>query len=227
MKLYVHKYPLILTDDIFVSFGGQTGTTTAPMRTAAYQIAEMKTTSYLDTYLLPTIITGSWDFHPGTQFLNTDYGYVDNLLWARIVDPFGVELHVITGQWNYAAIHEDTYGYIYVQQCYHQHGLDSKQPYKFQMVYEAGLPTGVANQPNMLLALTSAAQLTLNEMLVVPANETTGDAGVVKFTSLQYSEERKKWKNTAFGASAKAAFIASLLDSTIKKARRAIMIGRL
>lgn len=228
MKIY--PYPntvLILTDQIFADYGGTTGTTTANMRKAAYQIAEQQMSSYIDTLLIPTIVTGTYNYKHGCDFLNTDYGYVSDILWVKILDPHGTTLGMLTGTYsNYAAIHEDTYGYIYVNQCLSlcaQHN----QPYQFQIAYETGLPTGTASQPAMLMALSAAAQITLNEMLVVPANETTGDAGVESYRSLNYSETRKKWKNTAFGSSVQAAKVAQFVDSTLKKARRTVMLGRL
>jgi hypothetical protein len=77
-----------------------------------------------------------------------------------------------------------------------------------------------------LLALTMAAQINLNEFAVVSANEGVGNVGIEEFSSLEYREKRKPWKNTSFGASAKSARVAQLVDSTIRKARRAVVLGR-
>jgi hypothetical protein len=227
LKIYPHPNKvLILTDAIFADYGGVTGTTTANMRAAAYQIAEQQMSSYIDTLLLPTVITGTYNYNPGCSILNTDYGYVSDILWVKILDPHGVALGMLTGTYtNYASIHEDTYGYIYVNQCLSMCGAYN-QPYQFQVAYEAGLPTGTSSQPGMLMALSGAAQITLNEMLLVPANETTGDAGVETYRSLNYSETRKKWRNTIFGSSVQAAKIANFVDGTIKKARRGVMLGK-
>lgn len=228
MKVYPYATPIILDDSVFVEYGGQTGTTTSAMRKAAYQVAEMQMTTHIDTFLLPTTVTGTWNYDThGNTSLATEYGYVNELLWVRVLDHSGKELRVLDGAYhNWAAIREDTYGYVFVDQCVQSYNVTS-MPYIFQAAYVCGLPTGTANQPPMLLALTMAAQLTLNEMLIVPANETTGDAGVEEYKSLDYSEKRKKWSNSAFGASASAAKIAQLVNSTIKKARRSVMLGRM
>jgi hypothetical protein len=90
------------------------------------------------------------------------------------------------------------------------------------VVYEAGLPTGVASQPAVLLALTMAATISLNEMIFPSANESTGDIGIKEFTSMGYSgysEKRVDMQRNTFGSSAKAVKIGQLLSSTIRRAR--------
>lgn len=227
MQIYPYTYPIILDDDKFVSHGGQTGTTTPAMRSAAYLIAEQQMTGYIGTFLLPTVVTGSMNyFSAPVGSIPTDYGYVSKLLWVRVLDPQDKELYVLSGTYSFGTIADDTFGYLFIENLYH-HWNCSNQPFRFQYAYEAGLPTGTASQPGMLVALTGAAQLVINELLPVSANETTGDAGVTDFTSLQYSETRKKWKNTAFGSSAKSAWIAKIIDGTIKKARRVFMLGKI
>jgi len=227
MKIYPYNYPLILNDDTFVAYGGSTGTTTPQMRTAAYLIAEQQMSNHVGTFLLPTVITGSWDYQFGNGYLATEYGYVSGLLGFVVQDHLGNTLKQLTGtHHNFAAIHDDSFGYLYIDQFLGYCSIPCNNPYKFQAVYEAGLPTGVASQPGMLVALTAASQLVLNELLPVPANESTGDVGVLSFKSLDYSEVRKGWHKTAFGDSPKAAWVAHMVDSTIRKARRAILFGR-
>lgn len=226
MNIYPYSTPIILDDSTFVQYGGVTGTTTPAMRTAAYQIAEQQMTNHIGTFLLPTVVTETWDYTPGIVYLATQYGYVSNLKDVQILDPEGKVLSVVTGSYyDYAAIRDDTFGYLYVQNLLWFCNYYVNRPFKFSTTYTAGLPTGVANQPGMLMALTGAAQISLNEMLIVPANEGVGDVGIEEFTSLDYHEKRKKWHNTAFGSSAKASKIAQLVDSTVKKARRAVMLG--
>lgn len=236
MKIYPFKLPIILTDSIFTQYGGITGSSTSATRKAAYFIAEQQLSTYLGTLLLPTVITGTYDFFGNPKgFIPTDYGYVSKLLWLRVLDTQEKELYVLSGTNSFGAIHEDTFGYIYVENvgrlcgCLNSQGYypGTKQEFKFQYAYEAGLPTGVGDQPSALILLTAAAQLVLNELEPVPANESTGDVGVEEFISLGYREYRKKWKNTAFGASAKSAWISHLADSTFHKARRSVMLGRI
>lgn len=230
MKLYPFNQPIILNDSIFVEYGGQTGTTSPSLRNSCYLMAEQRVSSYLDTLLLPTTITGSMDYTAACQqILVTDYGYVQQLLWVRIVDTEGNELHKLDTNSSFGAIREDTYGYVFAENVHTYYGSyfpSPTMPWKFQYAYMAGLPTGTANQPGILTALAQSAQLILNELQPLPANESTGDVGVTEFSSLQYSEKRKPWKNTIFGDSPKAAWIARILDSTIKKARRSAMLGR-
>ena len=97
-------------------------------------------------------------------------------------------------------------------------------PYQFQIAYEAGLPTGTANQPGIEHALVIVAELSLNEMLYPRANETAGDRGVEAWSGMDYSETRKRLKRTALGQSARANYAAELIDMTVKKARRSLMM---
>jgi hypothetical protein len=217
MKTYPYSAPIIMNDQIFLQYGGYTGTTLDAQRQAAYLIAEKQVTRYIDTPLLPTVFVDEENYFGGRGYLTTDYGYVSELLWVKVLDHNDVVLKQVSGTWSWAAIREDTFGYLYVQDCLFHWGYSLLQPYKFQFSYEAGLPTGTASQPDMLLALTMASQISLNEMGVIPANESTGDVGVTEFRSLEYSEKRKPWKNTVFGSSPKAAKVASLIDGAIKQ----------
>jgi len=227
MIVYPYNTPIIMDDDIFVSYGGQTGTSSLFQREAAYLIAEQQMTSYLGTYLLPTDITGSVPYDYRMKFVPTDFGYVQRIYGARVVDAFGNTRFDISGSSSRMVINEDTFGYLYLYDTECRCGYPEYAPYYLQFMYQAGLPTGTANQPAMLLALTMAAQISLNEIGFPSMNEGVGDVGIEEFYHLQYKETRKKWKNTAFGASARAAKVAQLVDSTIRKARRALMIGRI
>jgi len=87
-----------------------------------------------------------------------------------------------------------------------------------------GLPTGTANLPGVEHALVIVAELALNEMIYPRANETVGDRGIESWSAQGYSEQRKRLKNTALGQSARANFAAELLDASIKRARRAVIL---
>lgn len=220
---YPYSSPLILNDSIFIQYGGLTGTSTEPQRQAAYLIAEQQMVSYIGTLLLPEDLTGSAPYNVNMHYFVTDYGYVHRLYGARILDPFGNVKWDISGTSNYMMISDDTYGYLYVKDL---HVREQCDPYTIEFVYNAGLPSGVASQPGMLLALSMAAQISLNEFGFPSMNEGVGDVGIEEFSHLQYREKRKGWKNTAFGASAKSAKVAQLVDSTIRKARRSLIFGR-
>jgi hypothetical protein len=122
-------------------------------------------------------------------------------------------------------IWDDTFGYLDVGCVVNYCGCPS--PSQVQVVYEAGLPTGVASQPAVLLALTMAATISLNEMVFPSANESTGDIGLKEFTSMGYSgysEKRVATARNSFGNSAKSYKVGQLLSSVIRRARPRLFI---
>jgi hypothetical protein len=222
VKTYPFSSPVILNDTIFTEYGGQTGSFTASQRNAAYLIAEQQTSNYIGTLLLPTTLTGTWGY---AGRIVTDYGYVSRLFSVNILGLNNSSSCVLNSQSGCAYIFEDTYGYLDIGSLYSSCGCAIVlAPYQIQVAYQAGLPTGVASQPSFLLALTIAATINLNEMIFPSQNETTGDVGVERFSSLDYSETRTKLKRTAFGNSAKSQKIANLLDNAVKKARPALLL---
>jgi hypothetical protein len=222
MVKYPYSAPIILSDTIFQEYGGIVGTSSVMQRKAAYLIAEMQMVTYIGTLLLPEDITSTSPYSVKMKFFVTDYGHVNGVIGARVKDPWGNVKWDISGTSNYMMVSDDTYGYLFVQDLNSRLQCD---PFTIEFTYNCGLPSGVATQPAMLMALTMAAQTSLNEMGFPSGNEGVGDVGIEEFSHLQYREKRKPWKNTAFGASAKSAKIAQLVDSTVKKTRRAIVFG--
>jgi hypothetical protein len=208
-----------LNDSVFNEFGGQTGSYTAHQRSLAYQIAEQQATTYLNTFLLPTIVTGT--FSP-SQRIVTDYGYVNQVLSVKILSKDNWQTCTLQSNSGCVFVWDDTFGYLDVSCLLNSCNCSNPiVPYQIQVVYQAGLPTGVASQPAVLLALTMAATISLNEMTFPSANESTGDIGVKEFTSMGYSgysEKRVNMQQNSFGSSAKAVKIGQLLSSTIKRA---------
>jgi len=224
MNVYPFSSPIILTDSIYTEYGGQVGDSTAQERQNAYVIAEQKMTSYLHTLLLPTIITGTFPYNRH-NFIATDYGYVHRVLAASLLSLDNLTTCTLKSDTGCVFIFDDTYGYLNFQcACSLCSCAGYQMPYKFQITYEAGLPTGTANQPGIEHALSIVAELSLNEMAYPRLNETDGDRGVEFFSSLDYSERRKPLRTTALGQSARANYAADLVDATVKKARRAIMV---
>ncbi len=237
MIVYPYTSPIILTDDIFVEYGGKTGTFTASQRRASYLTAEIQVTNYIDTFLLPTVVTGTYPY-VGRYRTPTDYGYVSQMfnitVWSKgqLVNSCNLVENPACGY-----IYEDTFGYIDWRQLsivcgmswywgYQGPVIVPSTPYKIQIAYEAGLPTGTASQPPILQALTILAQIDLNEKDPGNAgmNETTGDVGVQDWKSLDYKETRAEHAlvKTALGDSAKAQRAKKLIDATIKKARKVL-----
>jgi hypothetical protein len=211
-----------LNTDTFVAYGGQTGNFGPAQLSAAYLIAEKQASSFLNTFLLPTVVTGTFGYAPR---IATDYGYVHEILSVGVLSKDSYVNCTLQSKSGCVFVWDDTYGYLdvgcLIGACNCGNVL---VPYQIQVAYNAGLPTGVANQPDVLLALTMAAQISLNEMIYPSQNEGTGDIGIEEFRSLDYSEKRKALRNTVFGNSAKSQKIAGLLSAAVKPARQVLML---
>lgn len=223
IQVYPYNSPIILNDSIFTQFGGQTGSFSPQARQASYLIAEQQATTFLNTFLLPTVVTGTWGI---SNRIVTDYGYVSQVYAVNILSKdYLSQQCILKSDSGCVFIWDDTFGYLDVGCLFNYCKCSSYlAPYQVQVSYQAGLPTGVANQPAVLLALTMAATINLNEMIFPSQNEGVGDIGIEQFSSLDYSEKRKSLRNTAFGNSAKANKIAQLLESSIKPARPVLML---
>ena len=206
MMEYPYNSSIVLTDSLFVKFGGQLGTSTSQQREMAYLLAEDQMTEHLSTFLIPTTITGSISLMNNGLFA-TEFGHVRqvnsvSIEVVRQLNPLQTEIH--TGS---ALIRNAEHGYLEVfVNC--NYGL---WMYKSYAAYESGFSTGTSAQPAMLAALTLAAQINLNEMDVSLANEGVADIGIQRFSNQSYSEERKFLGNTVFGNSAAAQRIARLV----------------
>lgn len=213
--LWPYLTPQILTDSLFLAYGGLTGTSPTAMRQAAYGIAEHKASNDLGSYLVPTNVTGVYPFNNNYK-ISTEHSYINRILDASIIYSNMIYCSCDTNLVSTCAlINDDTYGYvdflpIYTALC-GMCGAGSGYPYKFQLTYNAGLPTGTTmNSPEILLALTVISQIYLNEMMH-QGNESVGDIGVKEFNTLDYHEVRYGLKKTTFGSSAQANFASNLL----------------
>ena len=225
MNIYPYSAPIILTDEIFGAFGGQMDASSEIARKAAYMAAEKQATNHVGTFLLPTIVTGTFAW-VGNGWIPTDFGYVHRILKATLI--YGDNNCEISEEVGCGRIMDDTFGYISIE-CLTSHcncGDLSTYPYQVQIVYEAGLPTGTASQGDFLAGLAIAAQINLNEMIFPQANESAGDVGVTSFSELGYTETRKtsSMKRTAFGSSARANKAAQLIENAVQVARKAIIL---
>jgi len=172
----------------------------------------------------------------GKRRLATDYGYVHQLYDVSIFSKNALcGSCSLTDNAGCGYIYEDTFGYIDVRQTASYCGLAwdgypltvPNYPYQIQISYQAGLPTGTANQPPVLEALTILAQLDLNDKDPGNAgmNEGMGDIAIQEFRSLDYSEKRGAHSlvKTALGESAKAMRAKRLLDVCIRRARKVLL----
>lgn len=226
MVIYPFNAPIIMTDSIFVLYGGEVGTTTVPARASSFWLAEMQASAYIGTLLLPQVITGTYGYM-GTHRIATDYGYVHQVLSVNIQSKqAGIDCTLRDND-GCVFIWNDTFGYLDFRQATSFCGCGGgTNPYLINIAYQAGLPTGTANQPGILEALTILAQIDLNEKFPGNAgmNEGVGDIGIQEFRSLDYAEKRGAHSlvKTALGESAKSMRAKRLIDMSIKKARRVL-----
>lgn len=220
LGLYPYSKSIILTDDIFSSYGGHTGISTSNQRAAAYLIAEKRMTSHIGTFLLPTDVTGTYAY---TGFIQTEHSYVNNVYSVKLV---GADCNCdITYTDACAITYDGTYGCIFVKSIANNYCSCSGYGNSFNVdvSYNAGLTSGSSFQPDMLLALTIVADINLNEILDTFANESVGDIGVQKFSNQDYTEERVTLGRTALGTSARAQKAAQLVRQYQR--RKMVSIG--
>ena len=216
--IYPFTSPQVLTDEIFVAYGGQTGTTTVAQRQAAYFVAEKWMSDEIGTLLVETTVTGTYYYPQHGDSIVLDYAYVSDVKAVRFLDTKGSAYYTITGTSNYyAAVRNYERGILDVFSIigyYRTCGcVGPYYPYQMEVAFTAGLPTGTYTSPNMLMALSQASQIVLDEFLGV-SGETF--SGITEFRNQQYSEKRLQPIVTAFGASPKAQFIKSLIDGFIR-----------
>jgi len=85
-----------------------------------------------------------------------------------------------------------------------------------RVVATYGLSTGTASDARLQMALVTAADLALQQMIdPYGADGGAGDPGIKSFSSLSYSETRSdgSYKMTAFGDSARANYAARMLSN--------------
>lgn len=216
MDIYPYSAPIILTDVIFAAYGGNVADSSATQRTNAYWLAEMAASEDLNTFLLPTVYTGTYLYKPT---LILEHAWVQAVLSTRFIDNEETTYYTVNGTDNvYVDLLLPERGVVRVDaivgtcNC-HSHG---EYPHQVQVVYRAGLNSGTSYKPDILLALTTYAQIILNE-IVGYGNEAPGDVGVQEFKNQQYSEKRVGLIRTTFGTSAKAQFAHRLLTKLRKR----------
>jgi hypothetical protein len=204
MQQYPYNSPQILTDDVFLLYGGRTGTSSVAQRQIAYLLAEEQVTEHLSSFLVPTIITGSASYINGNLF-SLEFGNVQSVLLVQlktVVDNSPLDTREYTGT---SLVREAQYGYVDIYSPALCGRLNN-----VEVVYLSGLSTGTYTNPSVLSTLTLAAQVNLNEIDISLSNEGTADIGIQNFSNQSYSEMRVKLGNTVFGNSAVAQRIARL-----------------
>ncbi len=211
---FPYSEPQLLTDANFILYGGDVGTSYPPQRQVAYLFAEMQMTYHLDSFLLPTIATGTY-FWKGSNPITLEFGHIININGISIFShdwTNGCSVDSVTG--CYAVRGNGKYGFVDVQALLSCGGCSTKSvrfPYNIQVSFTSGLQTGTSMQPPIMQGLVLAAQINLNEMDVSLSNEGTADVGIQSFSNQKYSEMRTRLGKTAFGDSATAQRIARLV----------------
>lgn len=214
MNYYPYSDAVILTDATYVDYGGHTGTSIDVQRSAAYWIAERTLCDELETFLLPTIVTGSYHHPYIDKFLILDHSYVSQIIQVNFIDKDEKVYWSKSSPDLNSMLRNSDRGLVdtfWLEENYNCYQNLTKFPHEIQIVYEAGLPTGTSNNPDILLALTTYSDIILNEITGY-GNEAPGDIGVQEFYNQNYGETRVKLLRTSFGSSARAQFVRGLIS---------------
>jgi hypothetical protein len=212
MNYYPYNSAIILTDPLFFAYGGHRGASSPEQRQASYFIAEVAASEDLSTFLLPTIVTGTYMYNRSLDFI-LEHGYINQLIQTKFIDKTESTYHTITGVDNvYVGLQDDLHGVVRLTGWAYDSLL-----YKLQFVYNAGLPSGTSFRPDVLLGLSTYADIILNEIQGY-GNEAPGDIGVQDYKNQQYTESRVGLLRTVFGTSARAQF-AHKLFTRLRKYR--------
>ncbi len=215
----------VLTEQIFIDYGGQTGTATNAQVNAALQMGEQFAIQEIRTFLVPTSISGTFAWPADDRLLlpHTHIRSVDSLtaIHEAGCDCADDQVEISGCAWilDYQA------GIISLREC----GGNVRTPsiscncsypdayggrLLYQIVYEAGIQAGlVAANSSALMGLVTAADLAL-EQIVDPqgAEAGPGDASVSSFSDTGYSESRQFLLMTSFGGSPRANYAARMLQ---------------
>ncbi len=217
MFLYNHLSPVILDDAMFFGYVPTcVNSGTSQQRDAAYLIAEQEMMQHLQTFLLPTRVTGSFTWNNIPEIYRLPYDYViaipqvvaksldclcccdlsDNPACAMIREGWGLIDVIVTSA-------------FFCRCC----GSAPGTFYQVEVTVDAGLPTGTAALDTSLhLALALAAQVALNEIVDPGANEGgPGDPGVQAHGMFGYSETRVPLQPSVFGQTPISNYIVRLV----------------
>ena len=218
---------LILNEQIFLSYGGLTGTSSIEMRNIAYLLAENQMEEYISSHLVPTNDSETY-LWLGQNPINLNWGNVSSVssvVMQGIDTNNSCEIVNVTG--CHAIRGSGKYGYIDVASLSNCGGCGSIlgiPPYNVVVNYTSGLVSGTYTSPynvEMLQALVLAAQINLNELDVSLSNESIADIGIKSFSNQRYNEIRMTMSNSAFGNSP----VANRISRLVRKYRTKPSIG--
>jgi hypothetical protein len=217
----VNTTPTILTDSIFEAYGGEVGNTTPGQRNAAYAIAEGQAAQEIGTFISPTTHTGTYSWPHSGQVLKLDFDRVISVSSVTAIHDAGCDCAEDAIELSGCAwIKSSAAGILDVREC----GDTVRSSCSgcncggggmimARVVCLAGLPSTAATDPRLLMALSTAADLALQQIIDPhEAEGGPGDTGVQSFSTLSYSETRTPLKLTAFGSSARANYAAQMIS---------------
>lgn len=218
--VYPYSSALLLNDDVFIDYGGDGTKGSSKQRNIAYWMAELTASErQLNTFLVPTTVTGTYLYNQLDPYLILDHTYVTAVHLIQFVDTEEDVYYTISGTANvYASIRSNTKGLVDIHQVVGNcqcHTSLRPYPYQVNVIYTAGFSSGTAWQPNILMGLTIYADIILNEMVGF-GNEGAGDVGIERFSNQGYSESRRI-RNTVFGSSPRAMMASRLFQPYTEK----------
>lgn len=232
MKVIPVITPQVLTSDIFLEYGGQTGTATSSQLALAFCIAEQNAQQELCTPLVPTAVTGTF-FH----FLSYGRPLMLPHTHLRSIDSVVLQCETswadcsLTDYTKCAVVKRMREGIVELRLkpssiCACGSCPSCGWPLRWKIDYTAGLEAGLATgTPTILMALVVGAQLALDQIIDPGAAEGgPGDPGVQAWGSMSYREQRTLLRRSAFGSSALANYAAGLLQPW--KVKRVFGLGR-
>jgi len=137
MVEYPFNGPIILTDTLYTSYGGWTGTSTALQRSNAYWMAEIQVSFHIGTLLLPTNVTGTFPVPRFGYPVITDWGEVTALNSVLVYSKNSWYTCDLTSNSGCGYIRDNTYGYV-DPACAMQCACGCSSPTKFKSPIPVG-----------------------------------------------------------------------------------------
>lgn len=212
---YPYSTPIILTDALFLQYGGLTGTSTVADRQVAYFLSEQAVSTYIDTLLVNTRVTGTYQLRVNRPVV-LDYTYVWGIAGVTIWSRDRNSSCTMTSTSSCAYLRDGQYGIVDVRLVGSCGCSSFYDPYQIEIAFDAGLPSGTAWSPTTLRALAVQAQIELNELEVISQNEGPGDVGITEYRNQEYMEKRAEVIRTSLGNSPLSAYVARLLRPLVR-----------
>jgi len=213
----------VLTDNIFATYGGNLDSSSVGQRAVAYQIAEQFAIQEIQTFLVPTVMSGTFAW-PVDDRLLLPHTHIRSVSSLTAFHEAGcdcsddqVELSGCAWILDYQAgivefreCGDTVSGQSVACSCAY---ISNGNPIQYQIVYEAGIQAGlVAANASILMGLTIAADLALEQIIDPGGSEGgPGDPSLSNFSDTGYSASRQFLVMTSFGGSPRANYAARMM----------------